>query len=192
MNRRLFSATVIAFVFVSLVTLNVRAQDTFNVDLSHSGILFKVDHLGFSYVYGRFNEFTGEIKFDPAKLDKSRLELTIKTASVDTNDEKRDQHLRSADFFNAKQFPTATFKSKSFKKAGSKYHVTGDLTLNGKTKSITTEFSVIGKGKDPWGGYRIGGEAELVVKRSDFGINYMPDALGEDVKILISIQAIRK
>ena len=188
---------VIALAFTLLVTSAgpASAQSTYEIDASHSQVIFKVEHLGVSNNYGRFNAIEGTLKWDASKPESSMIEVKIPAASVDTGNEKRDQHLRSNDFFSAKQFPAIIFKSKKItKKSDNMYTVTGDLTLRGVTKSITTEFEYVGEGKDPWGGYRAGGEAKLEFKRSDFGMDFMLDnnSLGDTVTVMINIEAIRK
>lgn len=166
------------------------APETLEIDPVHSTVIFKIKHMGVSYVFGRFDDVSGKIAFDEAKPEASSVEVTVKTDSIDTNAPKRDAHLKSDSFFNVKEFPTATFKSKSVAKAGDRgYKVAGDLTLHGVTKSVTVEMEQVGTSDDPKGGRKAGFYGELKVKRSDFGITYMPDGLGEDVAIMISVEA---
>lgn len=169
------------------------APTKYSVDAVHSAVIFSVKHFNAGYTFGRFNDFTGSIVLDSANPANSSIEVVVKTESVDTANAKRDQHLRNADFFNAKQFPTITFKSTSIKPLGDdKFELKGTLTLNGKTQEITAPFVKTGEGKDPWGGYRVGGEATFSVKRSDFGITYMPDGIGDEVRLIISIEGIKE
>ena len=176
----------------ALGTLPLAAADTYGVDASHSAALFSVSHLGISNTHGRFNAIDGTLTWDAAEPAKSAIKIAIKTESIDTFSEKRDQHLRSADFFNAKQFPELTFVSKSFASAdGKTFTVAGDLTLAGTTKPVTLTVTKIGEGKDPWGGYRIGFTTDFTVKRSDFGIKGVP-GVGDEVAVTFALEGIKK
>jgi len=181
------------FILPSLLALSLplAAADTYAVDPSHSAALFSVSHLGISNTHGRFNAIDGTLTWD-ADAAKSAISVAIKTESVDTAAEKRDQHLRSPDFFNAKQFPTMNFTSKSFTKVDdSTYTVAGELTLVGTTKPVTVTVKKIGEGKDPWGGYRIGFETSFTIKRSDFGIKGVP-GVGDDVAVTFALEGMKK
>ncbi len=171
----------------------LRADD-YKIDTMHSGVNFKISHLGLAWVYGRFNDFAGDFAVDPSNPDKASFTLTIQTDSVDTNNKKRDDHLRSPDFFNAKQFPEIKFKSTGVKAIKNGYEVTGDMTMHGETKSIT--FPLVGSGKTaefPKGVVRTGYTAELTLKRSNFDIGKkFANALGEDVHISISFEGVKK
>lgn len=172
------------------VSTNVAAS--YEVDTVHSSVLFKCTHLNVSNFYGRFNDFSGAIAYDPAKPEASSIAVEIKTESVDTHDEKRDMHLKSPDFLSAKEFPTATFKSKEVKKgADGKWSVTGDLTVRGVTKSVTCPFVVVGQAKTQMG-ERAGFEAHLTFQREDYGIKFMPDGLGAEVTLIISLEGVAK
>jgi len=169
------------------------AAETFSIDPAHSVVMFKINHLGVATFYGRFNGLTGEYTFDAASPAGSSFAVSIDAESVDTNNDKRDQHLKSPDFFNSKQFPVLTMKSKSVKKTGEKgLSVTADLSLHGVTKEVAFDLTHVGAGKDPWGGYRSGFETQFTIKRSDFDIRFMPDGLGDEITILVSIEGVRK
>ena len=120
------------------------------------------------------------------------MSIEINAETIDTAHEKRDQHLRSPDFFSTNQFPTIEFKSTAVEKTSDGYAVTGDLKLRGKTKSITVDMVQIGAGEDPWGNYRVGFDGSFTIKRSEFGVSYMPKGLGEEVEIMISVEGIKK
>lgn len=181
------------FTLLVLAGSTGRAADTYQVDPVHSFVILKITHFGSSYSYGRFNDIAGAVVFDQADASKSSVNLTIKAESVDTANAKRDEHLKGPDFFNVKEFPTITFKSTKVEKSGDKtYSVTGDLTVKGITKPVTTTFNVVGFGKGMKGEDRAGGEATFTVKRSDFGITYGPGALGEDVIITVAIEGIKQ
>jgi polyisoprenoid-binding protein YceI len=184
---------VCALALVALATPAALAAETFAIDPVHSAVLFKVNHLGVSNFYGRFQDVTGTYVLDADNPAASSLDVTIKAESVDTHNEKRDQHLKSPDFFNVKQFPVLTMKSKSVKKTGDKtFRVTADLTVHGVTKEVTFDATQVGAGKDPWGGYRSGFEGSLTLKRSEYDVKFMPGGVGEDVTILISVEGVRQ
>lgn len=172
--------------------LSGSASGTWKVDPIHSSVVFRIKHFDVAYFYGRFNTVNGTITLDddPAKV---AIEVEIKAADLDTNNLKRDAHLRSQDFFSVKEFPKITFKSTSAKKAGEKVlDVTGDLTLHGVTKSVSARLTLTGAGKDTKGKERAGGEAHLFLKRSDFGMKYMVGPLSDEVQVIISLEGVKQ
>ena len=169
------------------------AADTYQIDLAHSAINFRVQHLGVAYTWGRFNDFSGTIMIDEENPSKSSVELTIKTESVDSNSADRDKHLRNPDFFDAKTFPVVTFKSDSVSKEGDLYTVTGKLKIHGVEKPVTLELTRVGAGKDPWGGFRTGFSGTHTLDRTEYNISYgSGGAVGDDVQLFIDIEAIKK
>jgi polyisoprenoid-binding protein YceI len=193
MRTSRISRLVCALALVALAAPAALAAETFAIDPVHSAVLFKINHLGVSNFYGRFQDVTGTYVLDADNPAASSLDVTIKAESVDTHNEKRDQHLKSPDFFNVKQFPVLTMKSKSVKKTGDKtFRVTADLTVHGVTKEVTFDATQVGAGKDPWGGYRSGFEGSLTLKRSEYDVKFMPGGVGEDVTILISVEGVRQ
>lgn len=186
-------AATLAAAFVLTGARVARAADAYAIDGAHSYVVFKIMHLGVANNWGRFNDISGSINFDSAAPEKSSVSITIKTESIDTGIKKRDDHLRNNDFFSAKEFPLITFKSKSVKKTGENtYEVTGDLSLHGVTKEITTTFTQVGVlEKDFQGKRRVGGETEFTIDRTDFGIDYNPQAVGTSVTIYVSIEATK-
>jgi polyisoprenoid-binding protein YceI len=188
MQNKKYSAVAGFVVMAALLGLSsVASADTYGIDNAHSSAYFRIKHLGVGYVQGLFTSVSGTI------VDGESVDISIDTASVYTAVKKRDDHLRSADFFNAKQNPTMTFKSTSMKKvSGDKYKVTGKLTIKGKTKVITLDVERTGAGKDPWGGQRVGYWAEFTVNRNDFGVDFMPDGLSDDVQIRIGVEGVKK
>jgi polyisoprenoid-binding protein YceI len=167
----------------------------FAIDTGHSTVMFKVQHLGLSNFYGVFNEFAGEVVHDESDPANSSIELVVQAESVDSRSGDRDKHLRNPDFFNAREFPEITFKSTSITAAGDGYEVTGDLTLRGVTKEITAQAEVVGAGETPFGDYRMGFEARFTIDADDFEMAYrrkMPDALGKDIEMLVSLETIRQ
>ena len=181
---------VIAMIFAAAPT-----ADDYSIDASHSAMAFKVQHFGAGYTHGRFNDFKGDITFDAKDDSKNSISITIKASSIDSGNEKRDEHLRGKDFFFAKKYKTLSFKSTSFKKkAGSKneYEVKGVLKMHGKKKDITVTAKFLGEGMDPWNNYRCGLSCNFTIKRSDFGMKYMPNGIGDDVHITADVEGVRK
>ncbi len=159
----------------------------------HAFVNFKISHLGYSWLYGTFKDFDGTFSYDAANPEASKVNVTLKTASVDTNHAERDKHLRSADFLNVSKHDTATFESTSVKSTGEgTADVTGNLTLNGVTKPVVIAAKFIGEGQDPWGGYRAGFEGTNTLKLKDFDIAMDLGPASETVELIISIEGIRK
>ena len=172
---------------------NTQATETYKVDPVHSTIVFRVKHLGVSYFYGRLNGPYGEFSFNPENSAQCAFDVKVRAKNVDTHNPRRDGHLKSADFFNAKQFPNVRFKSKQVTKSGDDtYRVIGDLTLHGVTRELTVELKHIGSGPDPWGGHRRGFEISFTIKRSDFGMKFMLDGVGDEVTLMIGIEGTRE
>lgn len=165
----------------------------FDKEGAHQFITFKISHLGYSWLYGRFNDFDGEFVYDAENPENSTVTVTIDTASVDSNHAERDKHLRSEDFLHVGEFPQATFKSKRVVvDDDGEADIIGDFTLRGVTREITLEAEMLGHGEDPWGGYRMGFEAETEFHLKDFGIPMDLGKASETVEIKISIEGIRQ
>ena len=159
----------------------------------HAFVNFKISHLGYSWLWGTFNDFDGDFSFDAAKPEESKVNVTLKTASVDTNHAERDKHLRSDDFLNVAKHPTATFESTSVKSTGEgTADITGNLTLNGVTKPVVIAARFIGEGKDPWGGYRAGFEGSTTLTLKDFDIKMDLGPASQTVDLIISVEGVRK
>ena len=167
--------------------------DDYVIDAAHSGVTFQISHLNLSYVHGRFDSFAGSFTLDPSDPAKSSFKMTIKSESIDTNNAQRDTHLRSPDFFNAKQFPAITFTSTSVKPIEGGHEVTGNLTIHGETKPVTFSLKGGRTAEFPKGTPRTGFSTELMLKRSEFGIRQIrTQMLGEDFQISISFEATKK
>jgi polyisoprenoid-binding protein YceI len=170
---------------------------TWNVDPSHSSVEFRVKHLGISTVRGSFREFEGRIEIGE-DTDSTRAYGSIKAASLDTGEPKRDEHLRSPDFFDAENYPEITFESTSVEVVDDEeFHVTGDLTMHGVTHPIRLVVEVEGTEQDPWGNTRVGLEAQGEINRSDWGMKFN-QALGsgnmivsDKVRISVDISAVK-
>jgi polyisoprenoid-binding protein YceI len=190
MNKILLLASVSAFALAQ----SVFAADTYVFDKAHCTMGFQVRHL-FSKVPGKFDDFEGKIQFDEANPESSSVEVTIKAASVDTGVAKRDENLRSQDFFDVEKFPEITFKSKSVKRTGENTgEVTGDLTMHGVTKEVVLKVELQGKGAGPHGKPVSGWEATTNLKRSEFGLTWNKliegaQIAGDDVEIDLSVEA---
>lgn len=165
----------------------------FDTEGAHQFVTFKISHLGYSWLYGRFNDFDGEFVYDAENPENSSVTVTIDTASIDTNHGERDKHLRSDDFLHVSEFSQATFKSKRVVvDEDGEADIIGDLTLRGVTREITLDAEMLGHGKDPWGGYRMGFEAETELRLKDFGIPMDLGKASETVEIEISVEGVRQ
>ncbi|CAA6828533.1 MAG: Polyisoprenoid-binding protein YceI [uncultured Thiotrichaceae bacterium] len=177
-----------------LTTSMVQAADyILDTKGMHAFVQFRVQHLGYSWLYGRFNEFDGKFSYNEKAPEKATVSVTINTASVDSNHAERDKHLRSDDFLNVEKHPKATFESTSYKPNGDgTATLEGNLTLNGVTKPLSLAVSEIGAGDDPWGGYRRGFEATTSFKMADFDITKNLGPASTDVEMTLSIEGIRQ
>jgi polyisoprenoid-binding protein YceI len=183
---------------LALCPLNVQAETVrWDIDPDHSLIEFRVAHMVISKTSGRFRDYRGFVEMDAAAKTFKAIEATINAESIDTNHEKRDGHLRNADFLDVKQFPTITFAMKTTQKAGETYKVVGNLTLHGVTKEVTLTGTLNGVTKDPWGNTRAGFTADGTLNRKDFGMvwNKALDngglVVGNDIFIHLDIECIK-
>ena len=186
-----------------VVTLAIPAYalaSTWNIDPDHSNVGFKARHLMVSNVKGSFDKHSGTVDIDAKDITKSKIEVTIDTTSINTNLQKRDEHLRSADFFDVAKYPTMTFVSKKVTKGGKdKLKVTGDLTLHGVTREVVLDVEPLSKeSKDPWGNIRRGTTASTKINRKDFGLTWNKELetggvlVGDEITITLEIEAIKK
>jgi polyisoprenoid-binding protein YceI len=181
------AATALAFV------VPTQAAETWKIDPVHTEVMFAVSHLGVSTQYGRFNDISGTVMLDAENPENSSIELELKAASIDTGAEKRDEHLRGPDFFNAKQFPVITFESTSIEKTGADtFEITGELSMHGKSKPLTVTFERMGTAKNPRGETVTGGTTSFTIKRSEFGVDYLVGPVGDEVELMISVEAIKQ
>lgn len=172
--------------------VSVAAADTYKIDPIHSEVSFKVRHLGLSKVSGRFTRFQGVIRLDEARLAASSVEVNIESASINTDNEARDKHLRNADFFDVDKFPFLSFRSVAVREvAKGKLEVTGDFTMHGVTRRIVIPMTALGGARGSSNDYRIGFEGTLTLNRSDYGIKGYPGVIGEEVAIALEIEAVR-
>ncbi|MDI1290457.1 MAG: YceI family protein [bacterium] len=199
MKRFLAPIAATALILTSLAGVAVAAKSpapavttsaaAFNVDGGHSSVVFKIKHQKVANFYGRFNDVSGTFVLDAATPESSAIEIKVVSDSVDSANAKRDQHLKSADFFSVKEFPEITFKSTSTKKVSDGvYEVTGDLAFHGVTKAITAKVTDTGTGEGRGGSKIAGMEATFTIKRSEFGMNFMPGGLGEEVDLIVALE----
>lgn len=194
---RVVTKSVWTFAACALLLLPQAAQgDNFVIDNSHTSVIFGVSHLGYSYTYGRFNKVEGRFSLDQANPAASKFQLLIHAPSIDSNDPKRDEHLKGPDFFNVKQFPAITFESTGInvemKGKDEYYNMTGKLTMHGVTREITLPVQKLGEGKGPYGKYRSGFLCQTKIKRSEYGMTNMIPNIGDSVAITISFEGIRE
>ena len=194
--RFIFGRAICAAVLLAAATLaSAEAAETYVIDIKgqHAWVEFRIKHLGYSWMYGRFNDFSGEFVVDRDNPANARVEVEIDTASVDTNHAERDKHLRSEDFLNVDKHPKARFVSTAVEISGDGTGVIkGDLTLNGVTRPIGIAVEEIGHGKDPWGGYRAGFLGTTTLKLADFDIDYDLGPASTMVELTLSIEGVRQ
>lgn len=169
--------------------------DTYKIDTegSHASINFKVNHLGFAWLTGRFNEFTGEFTYDPEDLASSSVRVEVNTTSVDSNHAERDRHLRSDDFLDVSEHPRATFVSTEvIPGEDGRFEIVGDLTLHGQTNAITIKAKKVGSGADPWGGERAGFKGKTSFKMKDFGMDYDLGEASETVYLHLHVEGVKQ
>ncbi|MEB4592179.1 YceI family protein [Candidatus Thiothrix sp. Deng01] len=180
---------------VGLLVGNAAYAEDYTIDTEgmHASIQFRIKHLGYSWLYGRFDKFSGQFSYDEAKPADSKVEVTIDADSVNSNHAERDKHLRSDDFLDVKKFPEAKFVSTKFTPAADGAgKLEGDLTLHGVTKPITIDVKSIGAGNDPWGGFRRGFSGSTQFALKDFGIKKDLGPDSQEVEMILSIEGVRK
>ncbi len=188
-------ALVVALVALISVATLTAAADEYTFDKSHSAIGFQVKHMAISKVNGEFNDYTGGFNFVPGDPSAWSAHITIEAGSVDTGNEKRDEHLRSADFFDAEKFPTLTFTSTGVSMTDqSEGKVTGELTMRGVTRTVTLDLEFMGTVTDPWGNEKAGFSLSGKINRKDWGLNWSKTLetggliVSDTVKLMIDIE----
>ncbi|MBE8167314.1 MAG: YceI family protein [Shewanella sp.] len=187
--------TILALAITGLMGLSGLANAAdYKVDVrgAHAFVNFKIKHLGYSWLYGRFNTFDGKFSYDKTAPNNAKINIEIETKSIDSNHAERDKHLRGKDFLNVSKYPKATFSSTdiAFKDA-THATVTGDFTFHGVTKSISFPIEKLGEGKDPWGGYRSGFVGTTNIKLTDYGIDYNLGPASTHVELELAIEGIK-
>jgi len=188
--KQLFLSTAL----LSVSGLAVSAPVDYVVDTKgmHASINFKIQHLGYSWLTGRFNNFSGNYVYDKDNLANSKINITIDTDSVNSNHAERDKHLRGAEFLNVNKYPKSTFVSTSITGTDADMKVNGNFTLNGVTKAITINAHKIGEGKDPWGGYRSGFSGSTKIKLADYNITKNLGPASAFVELDLNIEGVKK
>ena len=164
----------------------------YDIDTAHSFVEFRIKHLGYSWLYGRFNRFSGHFSYDADNPQASAISVSIDPASVDTNHAERDKHLRGTDFLDVTKYPDATFESTKYTGDAKSGTLEGMLTLHGVTRPISIQLEKLGEGSDPWGGYRAGFIGTTTLTRRDFGISYNLGPASETMELELGIEGIRK
>lgn len=188
--------SVIGLVLVSSMVLPSLAQAAdYIVDKAgaHAFIQFKIKHLGYSWLLGRFNDFDGTFSYDKDNPEASQIAIVIKTASIDSNHAERDKHLRNEDFLETDKYPEATFNSTRYEVVDDNNGIlTGEFSFHGVTKTISFPVEKIGEGPDPWGGYRVGFSGTTSLKLTDYGIDYNLGPASTHVDLELHIEGIRQ
>jgi len=190
---------VLAVVLTSVAVLRAETPRVWKADLSHSRVDFTVTHLVISEVTGRFTDFSVTLRQGSDDFSGSDLEASIKTASINTDSERRDNHLRSDDFLNAAKYPEMTFKSTAFEKTGEgTFRITGDLTIRDVTKQVVLDATYKGGVKTPWGDERAGFVATTIINRFDYGVKWATTidngglVAGKDVSITLRVELVKQ
>lgn len=191
MKKQLLAASLLAL--MGTAPLAHAADYAIDTKGAHASVNFKVKHIGFSWLTGRFNKFDGKFSYDAENPTASTIEVNIDTTSIDSNHAERDKHIRSGDFLNVSKFPTAKFVStKVVKDDDNELNIHGNLTLHGVTKPVVIDVEKVGEGKDPWGGYRVGFEGSTTISMREFGIEHKLGDLADTVELELHVEGIRK
>lgn len=194
MKNILFASSLIAL--SAITTINTKSAEAadYKVDVkgAHAFVQFKIKHLGYSWLLGRFNHFDGDFSYDAKAPNNAKIAIEIDTTSLDSNHAERDKHLKGKDFLNVSDFPKANFTSESIKFTDDENAiVTGKFTLKGITKEISFPIVKIGEGNDPWGGYRAGFSGTTTLKLTDYGITYNLGPASTHVEMALHIEGVR-
>lgn len=189
-SHRIFTLIMLTVLSVPMAMASEYEIDT---EGGHAFIMFKISHLGYSWLIGRFNRFSGEFSYDENDPGAASVEVDIDTASIDTNHAERDKHLREADYLDVEHYPQARFVSTGYRDlGGGEGRLTGNLTLRGITRPIEIAVKVVGAGMDPWGGYRQGFEGTTHLTLADYGITAFLGASARQVELSLGIEGVRK
>lgn len=186
---------LVAALLLGAISVNAMAADTYKFDTkgAHAFIQFKIKHLGYSWLYGRFDKFDGTLMLDEKNLEKSSVKVTVDTTSLNSNHAERDKHLKGKDFLDVKKFPTAEFVSTKIEVTGEgSGNIIGDMTIHGVTKEVSIPMVYVGGGNDPWGGLRHGFTGSVTLKLKDFGIDYDLGPASTEVELLLDIETIKQ
>jgi polyisoprenoid-binding protein YceI len=189
-----FAPISLALVALTLAIAGPASAADFVIDTakSHASINFRIKHLGFSWLTGRFDDFSGTFAYDEKSPAASKVKVEINTDSINSNHAERDKHLRSKEFLDTANYPKAIFESTAVKMNGDKATIVGNLTLHGVTKEIEIAAEPVGGGDDPWGGYRQGFTGTTRIPLKDFGINFDLGPASQEVELTLNIEGVRK
>jgi len=184
---------ILALALIAVAAPALADDYVIDTEGAHAFVQFRIKHLGYSWLVGRFNTFDGAFSYDPKDPRASTVTVNIDPASIDSNHAERDKHLRGEDFLHVKEYPKAGFVSTGFVENGDgKALLKGDLTLRGVTRPIEIEVEHIGAGEDPWGGYRRGFAGSTMLTLKDFGIDYDLGPAAREVELFLSVEGIRQ
>ena len=190
-----FASLTFAAIAGALAYASPAAAENYALDIKgqHAFIDFRIKHLGYSWLLGRFDKFNGNFSFDDKNPAASKVKVDIDTTSLNTNHAERDKHLRSPDFLDTAKFPTATFESTEVKSTGEgKAQIVGKLTLHGVTKDVTIDAERIGGGADPWGGFRQGFTGKTKIALADFGIMKDLGPASKEVELTLNVEGVKQ
>ncbi|MDX1608977.1 MAG: YceI family protein [Halofilum sp. (in: g-proteobacteria)] len=189
-----FHAPVLALALAATAGPAAAATEQYQLDEGHTFITFEVSHIGYAWIPGTFNDFSGSFTYDPETRSNSSAAFTIKTASIDTEHAKRDKHMRSDEFFNVSKYPEATFKSTSYRPTGKNSAVmSGDLTIKGTTRKVEFKVQELAAREDPWGNFRRGFTASTTIDMRDFSIDeYGLPEVSQKVDLRIAVEGLRQ
>jgi polyisoprenoid-binding protein YceI len=186
---------ILAALTAMLLLPAIALADRYVIDTegAHAFIQFRIQHLGYSWLSGRFNDFSGRFEYDEDNPSAASVQVEIDTASIDTNHAERDKHLRGEDFLDVGKYPKARFESTAFKEHGDgTATLEGQLTLHGVTRPVTIAVEHVGHGPDPWGGYRRGFEGTTRIALADYDINYNLGPKSKELELILSVEGIRQ
>ena len=195
MIKRSLTTAALAAAIATPVALPTHAQAAeyvLDTEGQHAFIEWRIQHLGYSWLYGRFNDFEGTFEYEDGQIEDASVEVTIDMASLDSNHAERDKHLRGDDFFDVGEYPQASFESTGIESTDDGFVITGDLTMRGVTKEVEIEAEKVGEGEDPWGGYRAGFHGTTTLTLKDFGIDYDLGPASTTAEVTLSVEGIRQ
>ncbi len=186
--------TLLALTLGTTLATNTMAADyKIDTDGMHASVLFKISHLGTSWLYGRFEKFGGTFSYDSDKPNDSKITMNVDTTSVDTNHAERNIHIQAPGLLETGKYKNATFTSTKFNwQNDKKGTVTGTFKLHGTEKTVTMAIEKVGEGKDPWGGYRVGFEGTMTIKVADYGMTKNLGPASETLELIVAIEGVRQ
>ncbi len=186
--------TAVATLMLVAPTLaSAQETETLQIDPVHSNVLFRANHMGIGYVFGEFLEFDGTLEYSEEEPSASSIEFAVQADSIETHNEKRNNHLKGPDFLNAKKHGELTFESNEVEKVDDEtWEVSGDLTIRGETKPITIDVKELGEGKGPEGNFRRGFYSEFDIERTEFGVDWNPDVVQEPLRLILAFEFVKQ